>query len=66
MLDQVKKLHKSIEAKTAELDGKATAEQLQELLQSVQTELGRIIEAEATRAKIAKLQAKLKNLGSQG
>ena len=66
MLDQVKKLHKSIEAKTAELDGKATAEQLQELLQSVQTELGRIIEAEATKAKIAKLQAKLKNLGSQG
>ena len=63
MLEQVKKLHKQIEVEQGKLNGTATTEQLQQLLATVQTELGRIIEEEATKAKIAKLKARLKNLG---
>lgn len=59
MLDEVKRLHKNLEAKRSKLEGTATAEQLQQLLHETASELDRIIKIEVAKGKIAKLKAKL-------
>jgi hypothetical protein len=65
MLEQVKKLYKTLEAKQSELNGTATAEQWQQLLTEMASELDRIIKIEAAKGKIAKLKAKLDSYSKQ-
>jgi hypothetical protein len=65
MLEQVKKLHKTIESKRSQLNGTATAEELQQLLDETLSELDRLVKIEMAKGKIAKLKAKLDTYSKQ-
>lgn len=65
MLEQVKKLHKTIVTKRSQLNGTTTTEELQQLLDETLSELDRLVKIEMAKGKIAKLKAKLDTYSKQ-